>query len=272
MLPTDKKFTGSIPEFYDTYLVPLIFTDCAEDLAQRVSARTPASVLEIAAGSGVVPRALAPLLPPETRYVVTDLNPAMLDHAKHCQDAPNGIEWLQADALDLPFDADIFDVAHCQHGVMFFPDRISGFQQIHRVLKPGGTFIFNVWDTIAENEFANVVTEVAATFFPQDPPQFLARTPHGYSDRDQIKSDLHAAGFAGIELETRSGISAAPSARHPAIAYCQGTPLRGEIESRDAGRLNDITDQAARVIADRFGDGPVQGKIQSHVVTATAAV
>ena len=83
MLPTDKKFTGSIPEFYDTYLVPLIFTDCAEDLAQRVSARTPASVLEIAAGSGVVPRALAPLLPPETRSVVTNLNPAMLDHAKH---------------------------------------------------------------------------------------------------------------------------------------------------------------------------------------------
>ncbi|NIZ62142.1 SAM-dependent methyltransferase [Sedimentitalea sp. CY04] len=271
MLQTDKEFTGSIPEFYDTYLVPLIFTDCAEDLAKRVASQKPSSVLEIAAGSGVVPRILAPLLSPTSRYVVTDLNPAMLDHAEQRQGEPNNIEWLPADALDLPFAADTFDVAHCQHGVMFFPDRIAGYQQAHRVLKPGGTFVFNVWDQISENEFANTVTEVASQFFPKDPPRFLARTPHGYSDPEQIKSDLHAAGFAKVEIETRAGVSAAPSARHPAIAYCQGTPLRAEIEARDAGLLSEITEQAAKVIADRFGDGPVKGKIQSHVITATTA-
>jgi len=271
MLQTDKDFTGSIPELYDSYLVPLIFTACAEDLAKRVAALAPASVLEIAAGSGVVPRVLAPLLPTATRYVVTDLNQDMLDHAEQSQDKPNDIEWQQADALLLPFDDACFDVAHCQHGVMFFPDRVAGYQQVHRVLKPAGTFIFNVWDKIAENEFANIVTDVAAEFFPQDPPQFLARTPHGYHDVEQIRGDLTEAGFASVKIETCPGISHAPSPRHPAIAYCQGTPLRGEIAARNAGLLGQITDKAAQVIADRFGDGPVQGKIQSHVITATAA-
>ncbi len=272
MRKTDKEFTGSIPEFYDTYLVPLIFTACAEDLVKRVAASAPTSILEIAAGSGVVPRALAPMLPAETRYVVTDLNPAMLDHAKQRQSKPNDIEWQQADALDLPFEDDSFDVVHCQHGAMFFPDRVAGYLQVQRVLKPGGHFVFNVWDQIQDNEFANVVTEVAAEFFPQDPPRFLARTPHGYHDTAQIRSDLRAAGFTSVEIETCAGVSHAPSPRHPAIAYCQGTPLRAEIVSRDAGLLDQITDRAAQVIADRFGDGPVQAKIQFHVITATAAV
>ena len=270
MQEIDKEFTGSIPEFYDTYMVPMIFAGCAEDLAQRVAALAPSSVLELAAGTGVVTRILAPLLPAASRNVVTDLNPAMLEHAQQRQDKPNSIEWMQADALRLPIEENSFDVAHCQHGVMFFPDRVSGYQQVRQALKPKGQFIFNVWDQIQENEFADLVTQVAGEFFPNDPPRFLARTPHGYHDTDQIRSDLKAAGFASVDIETRPDTSPAPTPRHPAVAYCQGTPLRAEIEARDAQMLDKIVERATQVIADRFGDGPVQGKIQSHVVTATA--
>lgn len=269
MSGTDSVFAGSIPDIYDDYLVPLIFEPYANDLANRVAARAPKNVLETAAGSGVVTRALAPLLGEEAEYVVTDLNPPMLDRARRQQPDDKRIRWQQADALDLPFDKGNFDVICCQFGVMFFPDRVAGYSSARRCLREGGQFIFNVWDRIEENEFADSVTRTASRFFPDDPPVFLARTPHGYHDVDQIEADLRNAGFDGIEIHTIVEESRADSPRIPAIAYCQGTPLRNELEARDASLLNKITDHAALDIEKSFGSGPVAGKIKGHVVTAT---
>lgn len=270
MTESDKVFSGSIPEIYDTYLVPLIFETYAHDLANRVVAGSPKTVLETAAGSGVVTRALAPLLDADARYVVTDLNQPMLDHAARRQRADDRISWQQADALRLPFDDGIFDAVCCQFGAMFFPDRVAGFAEARRVLRSGGRFVFNVWDRIAENEFADVVTATAATFFPDDPPVFLARTPHGYHDVDLIRDEVARAGFKDVSITTIAEESRAPSPGHPAIAYCQGTPLRNEIEARDAALLEAITDRATEAIAERFGHGAVSGKIQGHVIVAIA--
>ena len=128
--------------------------------------------------------------------------------------------------------------------------------------------LFNVWDHIEANEFADVVTEAAASAFPDDPPQFLSRTPHGYHDVELIRDELGHAGFSGVSITTLEETSSAPSPRHPAVAYCQGTPLRNEIEARDASRLDDVTDRATEALAARFGNGPVTGKIRGHVVAA----
>ena len=268
MATGDKEFTGSIPEFYDTFLVPLIFECYADDLAKRTALLSPSAVLETAAGSGVVPRALAPRLGPEARYVVTDLNQPMLDHAANKQGTDDRLDWRQADALDLPFDDGTFDAVLCQFGVMFFPDRISGYSEARRVLRPGGHYIFNVWDQIRQNEFADIVTNTAADLFADDPPRFLPRTPHGYHDVTAIKNDLNAAGFSEISVETIEEVSRAPSPRHPAVAYCHGTPLRNEIEARDAAMLDRVTDAAAQEIAARYGESQVEAKICAHVITA----
>ena len=270
MSATDKVFAGSIPEIYDTYLVPLIFEAYASDLARRVAEAAPARVLETAAGTGVVTRALAPLLEKGARYVVSDLNQPMLERAASRQDADERITWQQADALHLPFEQDSFDAVCCQFGAMFFPDRIAGYREALRVLKPRGRFLFNVWDRIEDNDFARVVTDVAGAMFPSDPPRFLARTPHGYHDVEQIEAELRKAGFSAIEITTLQQRSDAPSARDPAIAYCQGTPLRNEIETRDPEALKTVTDRAADAIAKKYGEGPVSGKIQAHVIVARA--
>lgn len=269
MSETDKVFAGGIPDLYETYLVPLIFDTYAQDLAERTAALSPLSVLETAAGTGVVTRKLAVQLPPKTHYVVTDLNQPMLDHAAAKQGVDDRITWQQADALQLPFDDASFDAVVCQFGVMFFPDKVAGFVEARRVLKPGGRFVFNVWDAIEVNEFAHVVTQAVSSIFADDPPLFLARTPHGYHDVDTIRSDVLSAGFAEVEVETKQETSTALSPRHPAIAYCQGTPLRNEIEVRDAGQLERVTDSAAKAISKHFGSGPVEGKIRGHIVTAT---
>src|SRR5437868_14428749 len=234
MLETDKVFAGSIPENYDRYMVPLIFQPFAADLARRAAALSPGAVLETAAGTGVVTRALAQKLSPGASYVATDLNQPMLDHAASRQGPDSRITWRQADALALPFEDAAFDLVCCQFGAMFFPDRSSAYREAKRVLKPGGHFLFKVWDRIEENVFADDVTNALAKIFPNDPPRFLARTPHGYHDTTLIRRELEQAGFSRVIIETRAEQSRASSARLPAVAYCQGTVLRNEIEAREA--------------------------------------
>ena len=268
MVATDKLFAGSIPEIYDRFLVPLIFEPYASDLAGRVAAIQPRDVLETAAGTGVLTRALASRLAPSTRLVATDLNQPMLDQASRRQ-TEGTVEWKQADALALPFGDEGFDVVACQFGVMFFPDKVQGFKEARRMLRPGGRFLFNVWDRIENNEFADVVTDALAEVFPDDPPRFMARTPHGHHDGGPIREALTAAGFTDISIDAVDATSRAPSARHVAIAYCQGTPLRGEIEARDASRLEEATNLAADAVAHRFGTGVIEGRIRASVITAT---
>jgi ubiquinone/menaquinone biosynthesis C-methylase UbiE len=268
MQDADKLFAGSIPELYDSLMVPLIFEPYARDLAERIATGTPQDILEIAAGTGVLTRAMVERLPASTRIVATDLNQAMLDQAT-TRSSHARVTWRQADALALPFEDHAFDAVACQFGAMFFPEKIKGYREARRVLKPGGRFFFNVWGRISENDFAAVVTDALATLFPQDPPLFMARTPHGYHDVARIRADLNAAGFTHISIETVDHRSKAASPREPAIAYCQGTPLRTEIVTRDASRLGEATAVAADAIARRFGSGPVDGRIQAHVVTAS---
>ncbi|WP_394832628.1 class I SAM-dependent methyltransferase [Pendulispora rubella] len=267
MSDTDKAFSGSIPALYESHLVPLIFQPYANDLATRLKPRAPKRLLEVAAGTGVLTRALAHALDENTAIVATDLNQAMLDHARAVGAKPN-VEWRQADAMQLPFGDGAFDAVVCQFGAMFFPDRAHAYAEARRVLRPGGLFAFSVWDRIEENEFCEVVTTALESIFPDDPPRFLARTPHGYHDRALIERDLRAGGFVeAVQIETIAARSRAESPSIPAIAYCQGTPLRNEIEARNPTRLAEATDIVAAAIAKRFGTGAVDGKIQAHVVT-----
>jgi SAM-dependent methyltransferase len=207
-------------------------------------------------------------IPAHARVVTTDLKQPMLDHAAAKQPPDSRIIWQQADALALPFEDHRFDVVACQFGVMFFPDKVQSYRETLRVLKPGGHFLFNTWDRIAENEFAGIVTQVLAAVFPQDPPDFIARTPHSYFDVERIRDKLVRAGFTSISVETRDDISRVASPHDVAIAYCQGTPLRNEIEARDPSRIEEATQKAAEALVQRFGSGPIEGRIRAHVITA----
>ena len=236
-------------------------------MVKRLENLSAGRVLETAAGSGIVTRALLRSLPTSVSVVATDLNQPMLDHAA-AQTSFSNVSWQRVDAQSLPFPDQTFDAVICQFGVMFFPDKQKAYREARRVLKTGGRFIFNAWDRIEDNEFADVVTAALTDIFPDDPPLFLARTPHGYHDKTTIQDQLRSAGFVDITLDTVTRRSLALSCQDPAIGYCQGTPLRNEIEARDASRLAEATAAAARRISERFGDGPVDGKMQAHVITA----
>jgi len=257
-------FAGSLPKAYQAFLVPLLFEPYAEDLANRLSTRPLGRVLEIAAGTGVVTRALASKLPEGVSIVATDRNQPMLDQAAALGSA-RPVEWRSADAMRLPFGEREFDAVVCQFGVMFFTDKPKAFAEARRVLDPSGVFAFNVWDRLELNELADAVTASLAELFPDDPPRFLERLPHGYHDRATIEKDLAAGGFPAPEILTLAIHSRAPSPRDAAIGFCHGTPLRDEIEARGE-TLERATDAAEEGIARRFGRGPVTARMQAHVV------
>jgi ubiquinone/menaquinone biosynthesis C-methylase UbiE len=269
MTATDKLFAGSIPEIYDGLLVPLIFERYARDLAERLAATRPHDVLETAAGTGVLTSAIVARLPALSRIVATDLNQPMLDRAATKGDLKDHVTFRQADALALPFEDHSFDVIACQFGVMFFPDKVKGYSEARRVLRPRGHFVFNVWDDISENEFADTVNDAVAAFLQSDSPAFLVRTPHGYHDVGRIREHLTVAGFSDVTIETVAHVSRASSPRDPAVGFCQGSPLRNEIEARGVS-LDAATDAAAAALARRFGNGPIEGQIRAHIIVASS--
>jgi ubiquinone/menaquinone biosynthesis C-methylase UbiE len=267
MQATDAKFAGSIPELYDRYLGALLFQPYAEDLARRLSVLQRGTLLEVAAGTGVVTRALRTTLPADVRIVATDLNEGMLKVAAS-RFSDSAVTIQQADAQKLPFADGFADAVVCQFGMMFVPDKGAAQREAARVLVPGGLFVFNVWDQLANNEVSLIVTRAVQALYPQDPPRFFERTPFGYFDRAAIQAELRAAGFQRIEIDMVALVSQAVSAEHVAIGLCQGTPLRGEIESRNPHGLAAATAAATSALQARFGTGPFENRMSALVVTA----
>src|SRR6516225_3252703 len=179
VMSNDASFVGNIPEHYERSLVPIFFVDYAADIARRAAAWSPARVLEIAAGTGVVTRQLRDLLPAGAHLTATDLNPPMLEIARAKFRPDEQVDFRPADATTLPFPDCSFDAVVCQFGVMFFPDKDKSYREVHRVLAPGGRYLFNIWDTHLHNPFARIAHEVTGSFFPADPPQFMT-VPFSY--------------------------------------------------------------------------------------------
>ena len=263
---SDFDFTGSLAQVYDRYLVPMDFAPYARRLANQVNALAPRHVLETGSGTGVVTRELARILPSEVAITATDLNEPMLALAR-ANINEERIHWKQADALDLPFPNCEFDVVVCQFSVMFFPDKLKGFRETFRVLRPGGCFLFNVWDSFQAN--ANRALTIAANIVGSAvgrDPLTLLNPP--YYDEWQIRSDLVAAGFTEIELDKVSEPSRAASAREAATIVCHGSMLRSAIEAHDPSLLEQITDKVTEALLSRFGTGPVEGTTRALLATA----
>jgi ubiquinone/menaquinone biosynthesis C-methylase UbiE len=267
MTNSDSNFAGSIPALYDRWLGPLQFEPYAVDLAERVARLSPSAVLETAAGTGIVTVELAKRLGSGVKIHATDLNRPMLDIAARKITSPD-VAWQQADAMALPFADEEFDALACQFGVIFFPDKLKACSEARRVLRQAGHFIFNVWDRLELNEFSDVVHQAAAAYFPDNPPHFFRRVPFGYFDTDVIAATLRDAGFKNVSFERVAKRSRAPSAGEVALGLCQGTPLRAEIEARDASGLQAVTGHVQKALEKRFGNGPIECGIQAIVFLA----
>ncbi|MBI4168451.1 MAG: methyltransferase domain-containing protein [Acidobacteria bacterium] len=269
MTDTHAMFTGSIPENYDRYLGPALFEPYACDLARRLSVQEGMRVLEVACGTGIVTRHLRDRLPAGARFVATDLNHPMIDYARRKLAGKRGVEWQPADACVLPFPDGSFDALVCQFGLMFVPDKKAALKETRRVLVGGGTFLFNVWDSLERNTFGKVAHETIASFFPKDPPTFY-QVPFGLHQTDVLKDLLALAGFEDVRIEPVSLLGQSPSARDLARGLVEGNPVGNAIRERGGVEITEVVEAVARVVAREFGDRPVRMPLHAFVVTARA--
>ena len=263
------EFTGSIPENYDTYLGPILFEFSSADLARRVDVELnrPARILEIACGTGISTRHLANTLPEGTEIVATDLNEAMLSHAKKINGDLQGVTWSQADALDLPFDDKSFDAVVCQFGIMFFPDKALGVQEMNRVLKPGGLLALNVWDSFDHNPSVGVIDTVIKSFFETDPPRFL-EVPFGYNDPQVCRNLLSKNGFVDVDHTYVSEKVETLDQALPARGFVTGNPTILEIEKHGNIDVETIVAEASAALEREFGPAPTRLSFQEIVYMA----
>lgn len=269
MASSDVAFAGRIPELYDRCLVPLLFEPYAEELARRLAAIAPATILETAAGTGAVTARIAAALP-HAKIIATDLNPDMLAVARVQVSASNVI-FEYADAQTLPFEDGRFDAMVCQFGVMFYPDRAAGYREARRVLRNGAPYLFAVWDKLEANPISAVLHEAVVNACQGSPTDFLARVPFGYSDREQIHADVRKAGFKNVESEVLVCRSRAANIDDIVSGLCEGSPLAAQIEANGPGAMVRAT-TAARAALRRFEDdeGAIDAPMSAVIVTARA--
>jgi ubiquinone/menaquinone biosynthesis C-methylase UbiE len=248
----DVQFAGSIPAAYDKYLGPLFFEPYAEDLAARLPASENGSVLEVACGTGILTRILRDRLPRSVALTATDLNEPMMGQAARKFSGDEAVVWKQADACNLPFSDEAFDAVVCQFGFMFMPDKTLCAREARRVLKPGGAFLFNVWDSLAENPLGKIPHETIAGYFEKDPPAFY-QVPFGFYDQEEIRKVLEDAGFRDVRIEVVRKKSGTARVEDAAFGLVQGTPVSLAIAERDASLLPAITEAVARALEKEFG-------------------
>jgi ubiquinone/menaquinone biosynthesis C-methylase UbiE len=245
-------FVGSIPENYDRGLGPVLFADYAEHTARLVAGYAPSRVLETGAGTGIVTRRLRDLLPATTRLIATDLNPPMLDVARKKFHPDEPIEFQQADAMALPFADASFDAVVCQFSAQFFPDKEKSYREAYRVLAPGGRHIFSVWDG-GYNRHARIADEVAAQFFPTDPPQFY-RVGTGYNKIDPIKDSLSDAGFLDLRIAVLAREKQVADIGVFARALVYGNPLIDMIRTRGGVDPDQVVNALGEALARAFSN------------------
>lgn len=263
MTETGTPFKHSTPELYDRYMGPLLFEPYAKVVAERAALLQPGRILETAAGTGIVTQALHGAVP-QAQIVATDVNPVMLEAAAQ-RLLSDRVSFQPADAQNLPFDDESFDLVVCQFGVMFFPEKVRANEEARRVLRSNGHYLLVSFDRLELNPVPRAVGNAVAALFPDDPPAYMERGPFSYVDPALIERDLLAAGFRHIKLETVA-LTSRVSARDAAKGMVLGSPFRGEIERRDASSLDRALDAVTAALARWDGnDAPMS----AHVVTAT---
>lgn len=262
------RFVGDIPLAYDSDLGPVLFEDYAADIAHRTAAGDPGDVLETAAGTGIVTRKLRDALAPHARLTATDLNAPMLDVARAKFRDGERVAFEIADAITLPFADEAFDAIVCQFGVMFFPDKDAAHREARRALRPGGRYLFNVWDSPRYNPFTRLALELAERFFPADPPQFL-KTPFSCAAIDPIKEALIAAGFTNIVVSVLPRVKVVADPRPFARGLICGNPFVDQIRARGGAAPETLVEELTKQLALEFGAGPCRLPMQAIVFEAT---
>jgi ubiquinone/menaquinone biosynthesis C-methylase UbiE len=256
------SFAGTVPANYEKYLGPFLFEPYALDVAARLQDKRYPSILEIACGTGRVTNHLSGSVQHDS-LIATDLNPDMIEVAKKIVTNPS-IRWMAADAVALPFADHSFDAVVCQFGIMFFPDKRKGLQEMYRVLKAGGKLIFNTWDKLENLPAVQLGRKVIDSFFETDPPEFY-NIPFSMHDEHELRTLMLEAGFKNISISLVKKEGVSPSAANLARGMVEGSPMYVSIIERDAALVEPMKEKVEKELGEKFGNNPLTCNLQAWV-------
>ena len=259
---------SSAPEAYERYMVPTLFVPWAHDLLSRVAPQSGERVVDVACGTGIVAR-LAATLVGETGYVVgVDLNQAMLDVAGTQTSSPAAtLEWYEADVNAMPCDDAAFDVALCQQGFQFFPDKAAALREIHRVLAPGGRFVLSVWRPLSQNPYQRLLGDALEKHLGSEAATGW-RAACGLGDAETLRTLLTEAGFEDVHISI-----AIVTMRNPSLAtfipgQLAASPWAGAVAALDATAQSALLDDVISALQPYTDDDGLAVPTESHVVRA----
>ena len=225
------------PQVYEQVLVPAVLRSLSERVLEIATPRAGERVLDLACGTGIVARSVAPIVGTEGTVVGVDVLPPMLAVARSLPPpAGAAIDWREGDAtaLDLP-DAS-FDLVICQQGLQFFPDRAATASEVHRVLTPDGRFVAAAWQSIDRQPFWKPFSEIEArNLAPLGLSRDDVRIPFSWGEAEPIRELLEEAGFTSIELSTttiRTDFAAETFVED--LEYPYGALVHGFVEDPEA--------------------------------------
>ena len=183
---------------YESYMVPSLFAPWAILLVQHANPQLDERVLDIACGTGIVARNVAPLVGSRGTVIGLDVNPDMIDTARAASERDHpAIEWHTSPAEQLLFPDEHFDLILCQFGLMFFIDKHAALQEMHRVLKKGGRLVLSVWQDLDRHSFYQTLHDVSLRHFGKS----SVETVFSLGNADLLRTLLTNSGFRQVELE-----------------------------------------------------------------------
>ena len=246
------KFTSEDAENYDRYIGPILFEPYGQYMASQVNATDVSSVLEVACGSGRLTRHLRKVLPAHVRLFATDLSADMLRIAQHDLNN-NGIIFQTEDIQKLSFPDDSFDLVICQFGMMFLPDKQKGFDELYRVLRPGGKLMIFTWDDTLNLPLFKILIDdlILPHFKDEDTTRF--KTPFSLHDAKTLDGWMKNSGFKHAKSDKISLPSGNSTAELIVTALFTKHPLGKEIMAKDPDAFEPIALKFAERIMEQFG-------------------
>jgi ubiquinone/menaquinone biosynthesis C-methylase UbiE len=185
-------------ETYEQYMVPVLFEPWASHLIQLADPQRGERIIDVACGTGIVARRIAPLVGSGTEIVGLDVSQNMLDVARASANEEGlDVAWHEGRAEALPFPDGSFDVAVCQFGLMFFTDRRAALAEMHRVLNTNGRAALSVWQSLDRHPFYHRLHEVIHQHLGMSAVQEI----FALGDPDELRSLAIDAGFHQVEIE-----------------------------------------------------------------------
>jgi len=258
-------------ELYERLLVPSKFLPWAKDLVLLGNPQPGDKVLDVACGTGTVTRLIPPYVGFSGAVTGLDFNAGRLDVAASLPVSSGcEIEWKEGDAGALPFGDAAFDLAFCQQGLQFFPDKPKALREMHRVLVPGGKLVLGIWRSVEHQPGGQAMADALERHVGPEAGA-IRREPFSFGDGERIEALVVDAGFRDVEVSPTVKNVHFPSAEAFTKRYISArSPLNAMVAAVDKEAREAVVSEVNAALAQFESETGLDLPTAVNVVTARA--